>query len=961
MAMYKQGNAIVTTPIVDPGKWLDKKTPASRIKIAQDKIDAFDPSKWLLSHVSIMASVDVDTADSGKCKQNEMDYLIKPEYSMFVNNNGDSWERNLLKACSKTFLGADNFCFCAGTRVLMSDGTYKNIEEIKVGDKVINRKGDVAFVKNVFKRKSSDIYKISSSKLLSNDVYATGNHPFWVYHAREACPKTGRPNNFKGNKWFNRLDEFYGYAKGVHPSESDNFGPGLTSKWIETENLNVDRDFFTSPMSSLVVPDNEINDNRAELIGWFLAEGSYTNVNKFSEEESGIQYSLGNDEYDVAIRLSKILDAEFSDWLRPDCKPRIYETQSGSWNIFLCNAKVAKFFITWCGKYSWAKKLNEKVLWLPVDQQAIILNGLFNGDGTDKIRNRGISLELKSKDLIQQLIFISWRLGLNPTYRETKVLPRYSSCEVIDGHTVFTDPETGKKSRPGYKIQYSTKDSEVLNSFGVVLNKKYGESFGTKSSSFSNEEGKWILSKIEEVKKEHYFEDNPVEVFNIEVEEDNSYIVEGVAVHNCEHVQIPELSKGKVIDVALREVPFTKKDGKDLTTLYVDILIATNKKHVDLVQKITSGEYNATSMGCLIKYSQCSQCGNIAEDDTQACNHVRFFKNNYFYDPNGVRRIIAELCGRASDPDSCKFIDASWVRKPAFEGAVLRNILDIGSDNQDVSEKIKSVINIPAFIPQEGMLLRAASEAADSLTKEIIAAEGDDPAPPADDTSFPEPSAETPSLPTDTGGEAPADDAPADGAPAEGGGDAPAADPGAEAAPPPPIDEPIDDATTKEVRDMLKKQVLNKIRKELLQEESKGEERPVELENRINDSLVKEASDDITFDRNIKKVLSCAKRYTNNEKIINGIHILANLKSWSNIRKYGYSRDDVLGLLYHIDKTMSNNPVGSDAVKALSRIRLASDNLKGFFTEIIIETGRKPSSVEAKKIAKWGRILSNFD
>ena len=57
--------------------------------------------------------------------------------------------------------------------------------------------------------------------------------------------------------------------------------------------------------------------------------------------------------------------------------------------------------------------------------------------------------------------------------------------------------------------------------------------------------------------------------------------------------QIPELSKGKVIDAVLREVPVGKdKEGKDIATYYVDILVATNRKHKDLVAKIeTVGDF----------------------------------------------------------------------------------------------------------------------------------------------------------------------------------------------------------------------------------------------------------------------------------------------------------------------------------------------------------------------------------
>lgn len=112
-----------------------------------------------------------------------------------------------------------------------------------------------------------------------------------------------------------------------------------------------------------------------------------------------------------------------------------------------------------------------------------------------------------------------------------------------------------------------------------------------------------------------------------------------------EHVQIDSLSKGKIIDAALREIVVGKdKNGKELTTNYVDILVATDRKHEDLVRKIQSGEYSQMSMGCMIRYSICSKCGNKAADETEACDHVRYQKSNMFFDDNGVQRKIAELC-----------------------------------------------------------------------------------------------------------------------------------------------------------------------------------------------------------------------------------------------------------------------------------------------------------------------------
>jgi hypothetical protein len=434
-----------------------------------------------------------------------------------------------------------------------------------------------------------------------------------------------------------------------------------------------------------------------------------------------------------------------------------------------------------------------------------------------------------------------------------------------------------------------------------------------------------------------------------------------------EHVQISELSKGKVIDVAVRDVPFIKdSEGKDLTTLYVDILIATNRKHSDITEKIQSGEYNAVSMGCLIQYSQCSQCGRIIEDESQACKHVRYFKHNHFYDKNGIKRIIAELCGRAEDPDSCKFIDASWVRKPAFVGAVLRNILETPVD---VSAKIQKAVAVPSFEYTPGMFLKAASEAAKAVVNEIEAQEGDAPAAPPepaapaapkDDVGFPPaPEDSKKPLDVDTPSEegAPPEEAPAEDTPPPEDSAAPAslgAKLGDPAAPAPEIQEPKEDATVSEVKDMVKKQILNQIRRELLKEQAseQAESRPADMENSSNSSLVKQAG--------LKRVFEASKQ-SGNDRIYNGLMLLANLKNWKQLQKYGYSRNDVLGLLYYVDSKVAAEPVSQDAVKALSRVKLGSGGMVPFFTEIIVETGRKPHKIEAKKIAKWAEILSYFE
>lgn len=144
-----------------------------------------------------------------------------------------------------------------------------------------------------------------------------------------------------------------------------------------------------------------------------------------------------------------------------------------------------------------------------------------------------------------------------------------------------------------------------------------------------------------------------------------------IGAHNfVEHIQVEELSKGKIIDAVLRDIG---------DSLYVDILVATNKKHTDLVQQIISGQMNAMSMGCSVDYTICTKCGNVASDETEMCKHIKYEKGNVFYDEKGNKHRVAELCGHESEGDNggVTFIEASWVATPAFKGAVARNTLDI--------------------------------------------------------------------------------------------------------------------------------------------------------------------------------------------------------------------------------------------------------------------------------------------
>ena len=165
-----------------------------------------------------------------------------------------------------------------------------------------------------------------------------------------------------------------------------------------------------------------------------------------------------------------------------------------------------------------------------------------------------------------------------------------------------------------------------------------------------------------------------------------------IGSHNfVEHVQVEDLSKGRIIDAVARDIG---------PSVYIDILVATDKRNKELIKAIESGKMATMSMGCTVDFTVCTKCGHVAADETEMCQHVKYQKGNAFYDDQGRKHRVAELCGHPDvDPHGgVNFIEASWVETPAFAGAVMRNIIE--PKNLSITE-LKKAKHILDSLPKE--------------------------------------------------------------------------------------------------------------------------------------------------------------------------------------------------------------------------------------------------------------------
>ena len=692
MAMLRYGNASLITPVVDPFKWIEKKVPAGRVKVARSVIAKYDPNKWLLSHVSIMASVDTDLADKKDKKSN---YLIIPEYSQFVNNNGDAWERELLRATYKTFLGSDSFiehvqipelskgkvidvalrevpigknpegkdlttlyvdiliannkdhsdliekikdgsydsvsmgCFLAGTEITLSNGTKRLIEDMHPGDTVITHKGNKKNVINVQRReKNENILKISFEGDYK-DIYVTKEHPFFAVNRDIICA-CGCGEKIKiivrgGDKEFKHSSYKPGhymrvcnankkvlnfYSRDDKPIQED-----LKLSWVEAKDLKKD-DFLSYPMSEHFEKDANATVDFSRLLGYFAAEGSYVK-----------EISIEGEENDYAVR----------------CKVcgRLYNRLAG--HLHVHGITVDEYKKTYPGSNLEAK-INKSLIRGNSRTESLDKEGLKKGR-----RNIGLEFSLGEHEYDTLNKEIS-NIGKN-LFPDDSVL-RYKNCVKIIS-------DKACKLMEEYCGEYSDKKvfSEKVLFWPIEVQKHLiatwfiGDYACTNSKNMSDQ-FRFLLTRCgvryNTYKNEKRNYSCIVKIVNGGEVVEKLYT--GIRKESYLH-QINTLGMSALRDQLLYAFPFENKKLTDKIYKTVNSYSSYNKGY--FLRKIKSIEevayegtvYNLEVEGdnsyiandvavhnCLIAYSQCSQCGNIAEDETKLCKHIKYFKNNFFID-----------------------------------------------------------------------------------------------------------------------------------------------------------------------------------------------------------------------------------------------------------------------------------------------------------------------------------------
>jgi hypothetical protein len=644
----------------------------------------FDPKEYLLSHATIVCSVDTDsvpnvklgsvTEDGVKINRKFSNYYIKPESSKFVNNNGDAWTRPVLLKSYRTFIGAQNYlehvqveelskgriidavardvgeslyvdilvathrkhteliadilsgkmngmsmgCFVPGTLVTLADGRRVPIETIVPGDLVLTHLGNSKEVENVQIRFGNRSMRRVFVAGLQSPIEATDNHPFFVIRPAETCGcgcglPLGRVAGRRGlfRRFLRGHDKRVYNPKSQYSAEEAAERQGRLAALMSPvlEEVTADR---LLPGDMLVIPaskncDADSSVSAARLLGYFLAEGSYT---KYKGVHTGVELT-----FNIREKQSYVAEAmELFHQVFPGVSIKSYDrTDRNTTSIKVSGREVAAWFLLHAGEYSFGKKLSSEVMNWPFEAKKHLLGAWINGDGSShEGRIGGVTT---SFDLACQFHQILTQCGVYST-----IYSRIGSKGVPHLVAASFQPSQGQK-RSWFTVDISRTEAGVLYGYTNKV-QNTGRQVGI------HHVGGHVTAAVRSIETFDY--EGPV--YNMEVEGDHSYVVEGVAVHNC----------------------------------------------------------NTT-------FTTCTKCGNVAVDETELCNCIRYSKLNKFFTPDGKQRVIAELCGHPDEGSTAgvTFIEASWVANPAFTGAVLRNVIEPVNLTPAATKKAREVLSSP--------------------------------------------------------------------------------------------------------------------------------------------------------------------------------------------------------------------------------------------------------------------------
>ncbi|MBI2641138.1 hypothetical protein HYW87_00905 [Candidatus Roizmanbacteria bacterium] len=371
----------------------------------------------------------------------------------------------------------------------------KKISEIKKNDYVLSHTGKYQKVLKVLKRKTNENIFTIIPWYYSQSIRTTGEHPFLAIKTIKKCPSTGDTClPFGGHtkrctkKLYKKYKLAWTQAKDLETRDLICFP--ITKEVNNKEYIQIDKKKVT------------INESLCLLVGYFLAEGCI-------DYKGGITFTFSSKEEPYINEVIQLMEKVFDI-----SHVRIYKRKNTkSRELIFYSKLVAKFleenfYIKNSAHRAFNKVVPYWALTLPHYLQKYLILGWFRGD-------EGYT---SSVNLVSSINKILLRLGIIPYISLNREIDFNRRSHLYLGRTI-------KANYDSYQIRLS-----FIKDFQNLSREKEFKRFQSKISrrhGFIDNDFAYIPIRKIQTKK---YKGN---VFNLEVENDNSYSTWVATVHNC--------------------------------------------------------------------------------------------------------------------------------------------------------------------------------------------------------------------------------------------------------------------------------------------------------------------------------------------------------------------------------------------------------------------------------------------
>lgn len=412
----------------------------------------------------------------------------------------------------KPYLGAQKTgdCFIAGTQVTMADGTLKNIEDIKSGDRVLSGDNTPRLVISTLKKKFSGHLITLKTIGFSKSITCTPDHQFsWFPHlgygARANYVNKGNKNDNKNQEWKaagalnerERISIPFGHTVGE--TQVLDINDYVTDcELVGDDRITIKQGRFTSKR---FIP---VDEKLGWLLGIYLAEGG--------GDDTALTFSLNSNEIVFAAQIQEAFRSIF------DVDTNInYQKEKDSVMLVQCfRGIIARFFHSIMPGNVYTKRAPLCIYNAPYSVRLACIRGWSDGDGhcqnaTERKGNsKGYYSKVTNVSCCYNLLQDMERLCLSCQLRPTITMRKQEKHQRVPSGSVnlYSDcviklyPEHEEIIRSRIKI---TKKKIDVTSNGLALPIKSIET--------------------QEVKD--------VDVYCIGVDVDHSFIANGFKAKNC--------------------------------------------------------------------------------------------------------------------------------------------------------------------------------------------------------------------------------------------------------------------------------------------------------------------------------------------------------------------------------------------------------------------------------------------